>query len=107
MAQNHFLQEYGRNEQSEFVGFMPKVAELVGEVGSSDVVVSMYEGYNGHDAMTAADFPGVLNETEDSGETSGSTGGETSGDTGEEISGTTGGETSGDTGEEISGTTGI
>ena len=80
---NYGLMEYGYNEETAFEGLMPKVAEKVGVVGASDVVVKMHGmDAKGADALEVMDIQAAYvtssgSTEEDGGSESGSTSGDT------------------------------
>ena len=71
---NHGMMEYGFVEATAFEGVMPKVAEKIGTVGASDVVVGMHGmDAKGMDALEVVDVQAAFDDEEsgDSGEDKG------------------------------------
>lgn len=54
---NHDLMEYNFNEGKEFDGIMPVVAEKIGEIGQSDVIVPIFDNEsNGAESLSVIDI---------------------------------------------------
>ena len=69
---NNGLMDYGYSEEKAFEGVMPKVAEKVGTVGASDVVIGKFDiDAKGMDALEVIDLQAAFDSSEDSGEGNG------------------------------------
>ena len=55
--QNHDLMNYNFKEEQEFDGIVPVIAEKIGEVGQSDVIVPMFDNKaNGSESLSVIDL---------------------------------------------------
>jgi hypothetical protein len=53
---NHEMMNYDYNEGTDFVGLMPKAAEMIGTIGDSDVSVHVHgKDAKGVDALEVVD----------------------------------------------------
>ena len=60
--ENHCMMEYGFVEATDFEGVMPEIAEKIGTVGASDVVVKMHGmEAKGSDSLEVMDIQAFFN----------------------------------------------
>lgn len=58
--QNHDLMNYNFKEAQEFDGIVPVVAEKIGEIGQSDVIVPIFDkNANGSESLSVIDLEKV------------------------------------------------
>ena len=60
--ENHCMMEYGFVEATDFEGVMPEIAEKIGTVGASDVIVKMHGmEAKGSDSLEVMDIQAFFN----------------------------------------------